>query len=441
MTGTEVQVLEVIGALARQGGVRVTAVVPDRLQDYAAAALATMPDVTLMRPAEASRNLRADIVHRPYQARNPSDLTFLASLGERLVLTNQDLIAYHNHAYFEDTAAWDGYRLLTRLALAAADRVVFVSAHARDDALAEDLVEPARASVVHNGVDHAVVRVAPAQAPPVGSGLTVGAEFVLCLGTDFRHKNRPFALRILRELQARHGWEGSLVFIGPKVDTGSSRDEEAELQARDPGLRDAVVDLGAVGDAEKEWLLQHARVVVYPTTYEGFGLVPFEAAARGTPCIWAPGTSLSEVLPPEAAAIVPWDAAASADRALELMRVEEARKRQLATIRASAARLTWDAAAASLVHLYGMTCDAPAPPMAALERTRGLMSGAISDDAMLLVGPGGSLPAELERPLLALATHPQLGAPVFRALALGYRGAYRLRRRLRGRRARSSPQR
>jgi hypothetical protein len=126
---------------------------------------------------------------------------------------------------------------------------------------------------------------------------------------------------------------------------------------------------------------------------------------------------------------VAWDPAASADRAFELIRDEGARARQVAAVREAAEPLTWDAAAASLVELYEATCDAPAPPGSALQRAHGLMSGAISEDAMRLVGPGGALPGDVERPLLALATHRQLGSPLFGALKLGYRASYRLRRR------------
>ena len=49
------------------------------------------------------------------------------------------------------------------------------------------------------------------------------------------------------------------------------------------------------------------------------------------------------------------------------------------------------------------------------------MQRGFSDDALRLVGPDGVLPADVERPLLALATHPQLGTPVFGALKAGYR--------------------
>ena len=205
--------------------------------------------------AAARTRDRADIVHRPFQINNESDLLFLARLGERLVVTNQDLIGYHNPSYFRNADAWQGYRRITRSALAVADQVVFFSAHARDDALAEDLLEPDRASVVHIGVDHAFVGPRRAGDRPAGAArLPEGAEAILCIGTDFRHKNRVFALRVLEQLQRRHGWQGFLLLAGPTVAQGSSTPEESEMLALRPRVADAVLDFAAVSEAEKAWL-------------------------------------------------------------------------------------------------------------------------------------------------------------------------------------------
>jgi hypothetical protein len=134
------------------------------------------------------------------------------------------------------------------------------------------------------------------------------------------------------------------------------------------------------------------------------------------------------VLPDEAAAIVPWDSELSADAAFELLHDERARERNLAAIRDAACKLTWDATARRLVELYHQACDRPATPASAHERRHGLMQGMLSEDAMRLIGPGGALPADVERPLLALATHRQVGAPMFRVIKFGYRASYRLRR-------------
>jgi hypothetical protein len=158
-------------------------------------------------------------------------------------------------------------------------------------------------------------------------------------------------------------------------------------------------------------------------------LIPFEAADHDVPCLWAPGTSLSELLPDSAAGIVPWNAQESAEEALALLRDEQARERNLAAIRAAAAPLTWDATARQLIEIYRSVCAAPSTRASAHERRQGLMSGPLSEDAMRLLGPGGALPADLERPLLALATHPTVASPMFRAIKFGYRVSYGFRRR------------
>jgi glycosyltransferase involved in cell wall biosynthesis len=421
-TGTHVHVLELIAGLARAEHVRLTAILPDQPSEHARDRLQGLPELALVTYEEAAG--KADVVHRPFQLISAGDLTFLESLGERLVLTQQDLIAFHNPAYFPTKDAWEEYRELTRVALAAADRVVFFSAHARDDALAEELVVPARASVVHLGVDHPLApggHAAQPAPPPGARRLGDGVPAILCLGTDFHHKNRLFALRLVERLKTRHGWDGVLVFAGPPVAYGSSRPQEAAFLSDHASLADSVLDVGPVSEAEKEWLFARSALVVYPSVLEGFGLVPFEAAAHGVPCLWAPGSSLSELLPDDAAGIVPWDAERSAEPALALMQDEDARKRNLEAIGAAASGLTWDATAAGLLDVYRATADAPASAGATT-------LGSLSEDAARLVGPGGALPADVQRPLLALATHRRIATPVFDALKLGYRASYRLRR-------------
>lgn len=432
-TGSAVHVLELIAALARTQEVSVTAILPDNPSDYAIRRLESLQSVSLVTYAEASNrtNPSVDVVHRPFQLTNAGDLSFLASLGERLILTQQDLIAFHNPAYFPDVAAWEGYRQLTRLALGAIDRVVFFSASARDDSLAEELVAAERASVVRLGVDHPLLSWDSAPPPVAPAGIeTLGAdvEAILCIGTDLHHKNRLFALQMLERLKHRHGWDGMLVFAGPTIRQGSSRRRETLFLDAHPGLSASVLDVGVVSEAEKTWLFGRASLVIYPSVVEGFGLVPFEAAAHHVPCMWAPGSALSELLPDAAAEIIPWDADQSAARALILMGDADAGERNLNAVNAAGSGLTWDGTASQLLEIYAATADAPANPALAVVAATGLAVGSLSEDAARLVGPGGELPAEVHRPLLALATHRRLAAPVFGALKLGYRASYELRR-------------
>jgi hypothetical protein len=139
------------------------------------------------------------------------------------------------------------------------------------------------------------------------------------------------------------------------------------------------------------------------------------------PCLWAAGTALRELLGDTAAEIVVWDAAATADRALALMRDARARSSNLSAIEAAAGALRWEVTGRRLVEVYRAACDGPMTPAGAVERSSGLMRGGLSEDAMRLVGPDGVLPAELERPLLALLSRRRLTGPLSVALKAGYR--------------------
>jgi glycosyltransferase involved in cell wall biosynthesis len=431
MTGTQMQVIEVITALARTQTITITALVPENMSEHAQQTLGGLDNVKQLTREDAMKRdrVRLDVVHRPFQVGSEADVAVLRRLGERLVITNEDLISFHNPSYFKSPSAWQAFRMLTRSALGTADRVVFVSTHARDDALAEDLVDPGRASVVHNGVDHSLRDTQPLPQRPRGADrLGDSAEVILCLGTDFRHKNRVFALRLVAELLRRHHWTGYLALAGPHVTRGSSAYEEARLISLHPQLADSLIDFAVVSESEKAWLLNRAGLVLYPTVQEGFGLVPFEAASVGTPCMWASGTSLSEILPDDAATLVAWDTSRSAARALELLRDDRARERNVSAIRAAGTGMTWDLTADRLLEVYRTTCDSPAVAAGARERMASVRVGLPSEDAMRLLGPGGLLPEEVERPLLALSTHPQIGRPVFGAIKAGYRASYMLRR-------------
>src|SRR5262249_44129711 len=120
-----------------------------------------------------------------------------------------------------------------------------------------------------------------ARPPALGAG---DEGFLLCLGTSYLHNGRPFVLDLWAELR-RPGWDGGLVLAGPTPPHGNSLAREAEALLPAPALRPDVVTIGAVSEAEKRWLYGHAALVLYPSTVEGFGIVPFEAAGLGVPTL------------------------------------------------------------------------------------------------------------------------------------------------------------
>jgi GT2 family glycosyltransferase/glycosyltransferase involved in cell wall biosynthesis len=420
VTGTQVHTLQLIKALAATEQIGLEVIVQPDLGAYAAQELAARPRVRLVPHTDVHPGMKkTDVAHRPYQVSNANDLLMLRCAGERQVITHQDLIAYRNPGYFPGYPQWERYQRLTRHALALADMVVFFSHHAAKDALSEDLVDPARVRVVYIGVDHA--QPAPGDAhPPSGAQALFEQPFLLCLGTDFRHKNRVFALRLLEALREEQGWDGKLVLAGPRVQGGSSAGEEAAYLATRPELASAVVTLPAVNEEEKAWLLQHCVAVLYPTTYEGFGLMPFEAADHGRPCLFASQTALAEILPRELATLVPWDASASAKRVSDLLHRPEAIVEHVHAVRRAGGRYTWQSTGESLVDVYRAAAAAPAREAARLaeelaqvqsereeaERKYNELWRSLTPEARMLVAPGGPVSPAAQRSLAAAAAHP-----------------------------------
>jgi glycosyltransferase involved in cell wall biosynthesis len=466
ITGTQRHILELIRALAKTGALRLRVVVgPDTSSD-AIESLRALPDTEVLPIGEIDASTpRSTIFHRPQQVFETGDLWLALRLGERLVLNQLDLIAYRNPGYHSDATAWRHHRQITRRALAAVDRVVVFSDHTRLELLSDELAEDERIRIVPPGLDHpsagAGRRPDALEQSRLGAAGEHGPEtrFLLCLGTDFRHKNRVFAIRLLAELRERHGWEGSLVLAGTHIPHGSSLELEREYLREHPELGEAVVELGPVDELEKAWLMAHAGAVVYPSVYEGFGLVPLEAALSGVPCLFAPQSSLAEVLPAEAAAIVPWDPRATAARTHALLEDPAARRRHVDALAQIAARLTWRDAAASMVEVYNQAAVAPAREAAALSRNevaseRELQERIAAHDALVarlvderkhaqrmynelnaevgsglsLIGPHGTLPEDVQRALLSLSHRPALSRWLYGATAGVFRAARALGR-------------
>lgn len=424
--GTQVHTLELIRALAGRDRLRLRVVLPPKPDPGALRELRTFDGLELKTYAEVvNAGVETDIVHRPFQVFTVHDLRLLQRLGRRIIVTQQDQLLYRNPSYFGSRDEWEDYRQVSRIALAWADRAVFFTEHARQEALRDELLDDAQSAVVAIGTDRSTGDDPEARAP---RGLA-GEPFLLVLGSDLAHKNRPFAIRLLRQLREHHGWQGQLVLAGPHSEHGSSRAEEEALLA---GGEDAAVVLGHVDAGERRWLLEHCAAVVFPSVEEGFGLIPFEAGDAGTPCLFAHIGAMAETLPASAATLVPWDPEASARLAAPLLAPGADRDRHVALLHEASAGFRWAGTAARMEELYDdvlATAPRPVAPIVAAEvdhqREYEAFRARAGEDGMALLGPGGFLPAEMLRPLLAVASRPTLRRPFFALLRLIYKAGHR----------------
>jgi glycosyltransferase involved in cell wall biosynthesis len=234
-------------------------------------------------------------------------------------------------------AVTPGVRRMARLLpgiLRRAAAIITVSGFTRDE-LASWLPE-----VVHNG-SHA--RSAPAAAPEPPSA----PPYALMLGTLEPRKNLPLALDALRILR-RRGVDLRLVLAGGK---SSLLDVPAELRKRGMGEPE-VTRTGYLDDRRISALLTGARVLVFPSLYEGFGMPLLEGMEAGVPVVGVRAGATPETVGDAGLLVDPGDAEGFAD-AMEQAAFDDAtRARLIPAGHAQAARFTWERAALATLDLY-----------------------------------------------------------------------------------------
>jgi glycosyltransferase involved in cell wall biosynthesis len=200
-----------------------------------------------------------------------------------------------------------------------------------------------RVTVIHNG-SHA--RKAPAAAPDPSHGPET-PPYALMLGTLEPRKNLPLALDALRILR-RRGVDLRLVLAGGK---SNLLDVPALLRKRGLGEPE-VTRTGYIDDARVSALLAGARVLVFPSLYEGFGMPLLEGMEAGVPVVGVRAGATPETVGDAGLLVDPGDAEGFADAMEAAAFDEEVRARLIPAGREQAAGFTWQRAARATLDVY-----------------------------------------------------------------------------------------
>ena len=367
--GTQVATLHAIRALADHADVSHVAVaLRGSVPGYAESVIVGHRKVSSLPLNDIYTYDHADIAFRPYQPTPGWDIAAWRSAAPRLVISVLDTIAFHNGGYFASTSEWMAYRYHLVASVHAADAVTVIS----DDVVKQMRlhgfpIADTRLHTVALGTEHlngADEMVFPAEL--AARGFTTGA-FALCLGVNYTHKNRELARRA-HDIVRERGHDIALVFAGASVPYGSTRVAESRL-----GIAEHLCVLPELATSEKNWLLRHASFVWYPTSAEGFGLVPFEAAAFGTPTVAVDFGPLHELMieslrentqARELGGDVPvlasdWSPESMADVATRFLSDPDLARRHTNAVQLASRQYTWERTASSLVSLFGTILAMP----------------------------------------------------------------------------------
>ena len=356
--GTQVQTLALVEALARRDDVMWVGVgLGGNVPRYAERALDS-PKIRVLKTTKLRfpDGQHADVLHRPFQPTGGLPWMSWRRSADRVLVTLQDLIAYSVGAYHDQPRTWMRYRRGIQQSVAKADGVIVISHDVASDLRRERLpLVTERTHVVENGTDHLSGDESEQYPAELLARGWAARDFLVVLGANYSHKNRDLAIRVFRRLREQNPSLG-LVLAGVAVAEGSSRVLEA-IELRDS---EGVVTLADVTSEERNWLLRHAAICLYPTANEGFGLVPFEAARFGTPTVFTRFGPLAEVLDGVPVVADTWDPEELAENCQRLLADPQLASEQVTATLKCGSRYTWDETAARLVRAYRELLAQPA---------------------------------------------------------------------------------
>jgi glycosyltransferase involved in cell wall biosynthesis len=174
-----------------------------------------------------------------------------------------------------------------------ATRIIAISEHAKTTLIERYEIPPDKIDVIYNGYnsqyrimeDHEGLEV-------IRSKYGLHKPFMYYPAATWPHKNHERLLAALKLMKERHLFGGQLVLSGIAMQSNNKVLQEIGRL----GLENTVKVLGYVPYDDLPRIYNLARLLVFPSLFEGFGIPLVEAMACGCPVACSNVTSIPEVI-------------------------------------------------------------------------------------------------------------------------------------------------
>jgi len=310
------------------------------------------PEATFANYLEAHRVLaanRLDLIHVPH--------AFWRPLITKVpyVITVHDLLDYMYRARTNNGMRRMIHTYMTRKVMHRAARIFAVSNFTKRDVSRYFDIPPEKIEVVYNALDEnfQLGHATPEEQEMIRGRYLVDSPFLLYAGRISPHKNVARIIEAFSALKGQLAKEGAfpnlkLIIIGDEV----SKNPDLRRAAIRCGMQHEVRFLGFVPIDVLRVFFDMAKVFVFPSLYEGFGLPPLEAMAHGTPVVASNTSSLPEVVG-SAALLVNPENVFEISRALHRALTDQSMREHLkAAGIMQAKRFSWDASVRRMIEVY-----------------------------------------------------------------------------------------
>ncbi len=295
-----------------------------------------------------------DLFHSPFNMM-PGKLpcSSVVTLHDIMWLTQPDLCAGF---WPERVLAGALYQKGIRTALCRADHIITISHASRREIVSYKPEVADRISVIHHGMESFFREIEPERVEALlaplwpqiemsGQGGT--KKIVLCIGQGSPYKNQVRAIQgFLKAFGEREDIQFVVVNRFRRFDWKMQR-----LLARERAGKKIIL-LDSVTDEQLLALYNRARIFLFPSLVEGFGMPQLEAMACGTPVLTSDRGALAEISGGCSLLVDPENVEAIAHGLIELDRNEELRRKLIAAGRKRVQDFCWRNAAEKTLAVY-----------------------------------------------------------------------------------------
>ena len=218
---------------------------------------------------------------------------------KKYVVTIHDLIISHYPSSRATTLSPALYRIklatyhfLVRAVALRAARLIAVSQFTKNDIVKFLGAKPEKISVVYEGAD--LPRPAASDAAKIMADLGLSGDFLLYVGSAYPHKNLEKLIEAFA-LLAEGRPDLRLALVGRNNFFYERLKKYAEASVA-PEIFERIAFAGYLSDEDIASLYQGAKLYVFPSLIEGFGLPPLEAQSFGLPVVSSDRSCLPEIL-------------------------------------------------------------------------------------------------------------------------------------------------
>jgi glycosyltransferase involved in cell wall biosynthesis len=229
--------------------------------------------------------LSLDLLHNPFTNVRSSRFT------TPQIITFHDL-QHHYYPEFFKAKDVSGRSKTYQRAVQESNCLIADSEHTQQTLFDNYNISKERVHVVHLGVGNEYKKIDDVkllEQERILLGLT--KPFLYYPAATWLHKNHANLLSAIKILITQHHFDGDLVLTG----VATSAKDNLLAKIAELGLQDRVHILGYLPYEKLPIIYNLARMLIFPSLYEGFGMPILEAMASGCPVVCSNVTSLPEV--------------------------------------------------------------------------------------------------------------------------------------------------